>query len=250
MDQVLLFLADITEIDLHFVFTGWDSTLSSLSFAACTLHRSFALIVFFIGLDGLASSFLELSETHLRSLRVLLENPLVGFLPLGKDVLKAIISLSLRSFDQISDLKTFLAKFNNTFVILGQNLALSHLELLQITFLLCCECFLFPCLGVDSLCQNTLLLVQMLKLFGELLVLGHVLLRFFHTDTIVLCNGIELGETVTELLKLVDLIVPQLFRFLVFFFELGQLLCQVCQSLSGVLHLLEYIRLTLFNQVV
>ena len=48
-------------------------------------------------------------------------------------------------------------------------------------------------LGIDSLSQNALLLVQMLKLFGQFLVLGHVLLGLLHADTVVLGDRVELG---------------------------------------------------------
>ena len=55
-------------------------------------------------------------------------------------------------------------------------------------------------LGIDSLGQNALLLVQMIKLFSQFLVLGHVLLGLLHADTVMLGDRVELGQAVSKFL--------------------------------------------------
>ena len=145
----------------------------------------------------MSSSFFKLCEAHLGTFRVLLKYTFICLLPLVQDVLEPIISFSLCPINQVSNLETFLPKFNDTLVILCQDFALAHLELLQVPLLLCGESLLFACLGVYSLGQDALLLVEMLKLFCELLVLSHVLLRFLNTDTIVLSNCVELGQAIS-----------------------------------------------------
>ena len=144
-------------------------------------------------LDGVPGSFLQLSEPHLGALGVLLEDSLVGFLPLLQNILETIICLSLGPFNQVADLEALLSQLNHAFVVLGQDLTFSHLKLLQITFLLCSERLLLPGLSVNRLRKDTFLLVQVLQLLGELLMLSHVLFGLLDTDTIVLRDSVKLG---------------------------------------------------------
>ena len=94
------------------------------------------------------------------------------------------------------------------------------------------------------------MLVQVLQLLSELLVLSHVLLGLLNADAIVLGNRVELCQAIAQLFQLVDLLVSQLFSFLVLLFQLRELLGQVRQALRRILHLLEHVRLALFDQVV
>jgi len=66
----------------------------------------------------------------------------------------------------------------------------------------------------------------------------------------VLSDRVQLRQTVPQLLKLVDLLVSQLFSLLVLLLQLGELLCEVGQPLRRVLHLLEHVGLALLNQSV
>ena len=83
-------------------------------------------------------------------------------MPLGKDVLQAVIGLSLRPLDQITNLQAFLSQLYDTLVVLGEDLALAHLKLLQIALLFGRKRLLLARLSVDGLCQDALLLVQVL----------------------------------------------------------------------------------------
>ena len=110
----------------------------------------------------IASGFLKLGKAHLGTLWVLLEDALVGLLPLLQNVLQAVIGLSLRSLDQITNLQAFLSQFYDTLVVLGKDFTLAHLKLLQVALLFSCERFLLARLSVYSLGQDALLLVQVL----------------------------------------------------------------------------------------
>ena len=90
----------------------------------------------------------------------------------------------------------------------------------------------------------------MFELLSEFLVLSHVLFRLFNADSIVLGNRVKLCKSIPQLLKLVDLVVAELFSFFVLFFELGKFLSEVCESLCSVLDLFEYVWLALLNHVV
>ena len=61
---------------------------------------------------------------------------------------------------------------------------------------------------------------------------------------------VQLSQSSSQFFKLVDLLVSELFSFDVLFFKLGQLFGQERKPVSRFLDLLEYIRLTLFNDVV
>ena len=66
----------------------------------------------------------------------------------------------------------------------------------------------------------------------------------------MLSNCVQLGQSVSELFQLVDLIIAQLLSLSVLFLQLGKFLGQVGQSLSGVLDLLKHVRLALLDQIV
>ena len=199
--------------------------------------------LFHAGLRG----FLKLCDTHGRAFRVLLQNALVRQVPLVQDVLQTIVGFSLGSFDQVTNLKTLLAKLNDALIVPLQDLTLSELQLLQVAPLLTHKCLLFPRLGINSLRQNPLLLLQVLKLLLQLLLLGLRLFGFLHTDAVVLSYRVKLAKACPELLQLVALLAAHLLCFPVFFFKLRQLLCQVGQALSRILDLLKNIWLTLLN---
>ena len=129
-------------------------------------------------------------------------------MPLGEDILQAIVGLSLCPFNQVTDLKAFLTQFNDSFVVLGENLTLSHLKLFEVALFLSCQSFLLASLGVDGLSQDSLLLVELLELLCKLLVLGHILLALLNTDAVVLRNGVQFGQSVPQLFKLVNLLIP------------------------------------------
>ena len=124
----------------------------------------------------MSRSFLKLCKAHLGTFRVLLKDAFIRFLPLVEDGLEPVISFSLCPINQVSDLETFLPELNDTLVILRQYLALAHLKLLKVPLLFRSQSLLFTCLSVYSLGQYAFLFVEMLKLFGQLLVLGHILL--------------------------------------------------------------------------
>jgi len=77
-----------------------------------------------------------------------------------------------------------------------------------------------------------------LKLLSQLLVFNLVLLGLLNTNTVVLSYCVELRETGSEFLQLLDLLVSQLFGFLVILLKLLQLFCEVDQPLGSVLYLL------------
>ena len=98
--------------------------------------------------------------------------------------------------------------------------------------------------------QDSLLLVELLKLLCKLLVLGHVLFALFHADAIMLRNSVQLGQSVPQLLQLVNLLIPQLLRFLVLLLKFSQFFSQVSQPLSRILHLLQDIWLILVYETI
>jgi len=66
----------------------------------------------------------------------------------------------------------------------------------------------------------------------------------------MLSNSVQLGQSISQLLKLIDLLVSQLFCFLVLFFKLCQLFSKISKSLRRILYLLQYVWLALLNQVI
>ena len=56
---------------------------------------------------------------------------------------------------------------------------------------------MFASLGVDSLSKDALLLLEVLELLGQLFVLGHVFFGLLNTDTIVLSNSVQLGQSIS-----------------------------------------------------
>lgn len=181
----------------------------------------------FVSFDRGSSSFFQLCETHLGAFGVLFKNAFVGFLPFLKNVLQAVISFSLGSLDQVSNLQTLLPKLDDALIIFCEDFTFSHLQLFQVSLLLRGESLLLASLRVNSLSQDTLLLVEVLKLLGELLVLSHVLFRLLYTHAIVLRNCVELGQAIPQLLKLINLLVAKLFGLFVFFLQLGKLFGEV-----------------------
>jgi len=266
MNQVLLILPYLTQVHLHLVVTMRCSLLLSgfnvlTSRCTCPINGAFLipnvllgslrrLIHLLLVLNRVPSGLFKLSEAHLAAFGVFLEDPLIRFLPLGQDVLKSVVRLRLRPLNQVSNLEPLLTKLDDTLVVLGEDLALAHLQLLQISLLLRSQRLLLPRLRVNRLRQNALLLVQVLQLLGQLLVLSHVLFRLLHTDSVMLRNRVKFREAVSQLFKLIDLLISEFFCLLVLFLELGKFFRQVGQSLRGILDLLEYIRLRLVDQVV
>ena len=90
----------------------------------------------------------------------------------------------------------------------------------------------------------------MLKLLSQLLVLSHIFFGLVDADPVVFRNGVQFGESIPELLQLVNLLIAKLLGLLVLLLELGKLLGQIGQTLCRVLHLLEHVGFTLLNQVV
>lgn len=159
-------------------------------------------------------------------------------MPLFQDVLQAIVCFGLRTFDQVTDLEAFLPQLNNSLVVFGKDFTLSHLKLLEIPLFFGGQCLLFPSLGVDSLRQDPLLLLQVFKLLSKFLVLCHILLRLFNTDTVVLSYSVQLCQAVAELLELVNLLISELLGLLVLLLKFRQFLRKVGQTLCRVLDLL------------
>ena len=159
-------------------------------------------------------------------------------MPLIKNVLQAIVCLCLGPFNQVSNLKTFIAKLTDTVVVLNQNFTFSLLKLLQVTLLLGQESVLFAGLCIDGLSQNSFLFVELLELICKLFLLSLAFLRFVDTDTIVLGNRIQFGHATLQLIQLFDLLTPQLFSLHIFVLQLRKFLSEVSQALSCILHLL------------
>lgn len=77
-----------------------------------------------------------------------------------------------------------------------------------------------------------------------------VLLTFLYTNTIMLCDLVQLVKTHLQFFQLGQLLVPELLSLQIFFIELLQLLCQIGKSLSCVLDLLHNVGLVLGHDVV
>lgn len=197
-DEALLLLPDLSQVDVHLIVS--HLRCAWLGFLARNSESGSALLAKCLLLHLCLGSFFELRKTHLRTFRVFFEDTLIGLTPFIKDVLKAIVSFSLSPFDQVADLETLLSKLDYTLVVLGQNLTLPHLQLLQVAFLLRRQRLLLTSLGVNGLGQDSLLLLQVLELLGELFVLGHILLRFLDADAVVLGYGVQLSEAITKFL--------------------------------------------------
>lgn len=113
--KTLLLFSDLRQVDLHLVVSWGDAGPRGSSFGLISgshrrplpvsrVLRSLILSLLLLVLDRVPRSFLKLSETHLRTFRVLFEDSLIGLLPLVEDVLQTVISLSLSPIDQVSDL--------------------------------------------------------------------------------------------------------------------------------------------------
>ena len=149
-------LTDFTQVQVHLIVT----TLSCLR---ALLLLSFLLLVFVsLLLHILSGSFLQLCKGHLGTLWVFLKDPVIGLLPFVKDFLQTIVSLSLGSLNQVLDLQTLLSQLNYSFIVFGENLTFSHLQLFVVSSLLSSESLLLPRLSVNGLRQDSLLLVQIL----------------------------------------------------------------------------------------
>lgn len=66
----------------------------------------------------------------------------------------------------------------------------------------------------------------------------------------MLGDCVELGEAGPQLFQLLELLVSEDLGLLVLFFDLGELLGQISQSLGGILHLLEDVGFILIHNVV
>lgn len=158
-DQTFLLLPDLRQVHMHLIVPLlWLISSSCLAFLA--LATFFSAIFLHLCFRCL----LQLRKRHLRPFRVLLKNALISLIPFVEDVLKALISLSLGSLDQVTNLHALLSQLHHALVVLAQDLSLAHLELLEVTFFLGCQCLLLARLRVDRLGQDSLLLLQVLKL--------------------------------------------------------------------------------------
>ena len=66
---------------------------------------------------------------------------------------------------------------------------------------------MLPCLSIDRLRQNPLLLVKVLKLVGQLLVLSLILFGLFNGYTIMFSNLVEFVQSCSQFSELVNLLI-------------------------------------------
>jgi len=110
LSQLLLLLPDFEQVVGHVSFPlddrviliGIDSAdLAQWHVTLRGWHLAFSLL---LGIQCLLGRLFKLSKVHLRAVRVLLENALIGLLPLGQDVVEAFIGLCLSTVNQVPDL--------------------------------------------------------------------------------------------------------------------------------------------------
>ena len=136
-DNLLLFLSNLTQIDLHLIVTH-ELSLFSRTFLSSFFNgfrrgsrKNFPFISSFwreyltlIPLSLICDVF-KLVVTHGGPFWIFVENKFVGFLPHAQYVLQVVISLNFGSLDQIPNLEALFSQLNYPFVVFCQYFALS-----------------------------------------------------------------------------------------------------------------------------
>ena len=136
-NNLLLFLSNLTQKDLHLIvthelslfsraflfsffngFRGWSR--KNFSFISSFWRKYLTLIPL-----SLICDVFELVVTHGGPFWIFVQDKFVGFLPHAQYVLQVIISLNFGSFDQIPNLKALLAQLNYPLIVFCQYFALS-----------------------------------------------------------------------------------------------------------------------------
>jgi hypothetical protein len=78
---------------------------------------------------------------------------------------------------------------------------------------------MFLGMNINGLLQNALLPVKPIQLLVQLFSLHVVGFRILNTDSVVISDSVQFAKTVSELTELLELGVPELFGFDIFFFD-------------------------------